>query len=138
MIPQEAANPIDAFVLARLDAEGLKPAPRAGKRTLIRRATIDLTGLPPSPEEVDTFLKDESPEAFAKMIDRLLASPDMENAGRAIGSMWRAMPTIAFFRLEDKAYQNSWRYRNWVIAGVQQRHAVRQVRYGADCRRSDA
>jgi mono/diheme cytochrome c family protein len=114
-VTQAASNPIDAFVLARLDAEGLKPAPRAGKRTLIRRATIDLTGLPPSPEEVDAFLKDESPEAFAKVIDRLLASPGY---GERWARHWLDVAGYAddsFLSTVDKAYPNSWRYRNWVI-----------------------
>src|SRR5258708_6674816 len=67
-------NPIDAFILPVFNAKGLTPAPPADKRTLIRRATFDLTGLPPTPEEIDAFLKDESPAAFAKVVDGLLAS----------------------------------------------------------------
>ncbi len=70
-----ATNPIDVFVLARLERANLKPAPSADKTTLIRRATFDLTGLPPLPAEVDAFLADQSPEAFEKVIDRLLLSP---------------------------------------------------------------
>ena len=68
-------NPIDAFVLARLEKEGLKPSPEADKATLIRRVTLDLTGLPPTPAEVEAFLKDQSPDAYEKVVDRLLASP---------------------------------------------------------------
>src|SRR5579862_8707219 len=68
-------NPIDAFVLAKLEEKGLHPAPAADKITLIRRATLDLTGLLPTPEEVQAFMSDSSPEAFAKVVDRLLASP---------------------------------------------------------------
>ena len=71
----EVRNPIDNFVLARLEQEGLKQSPPADKVTLIRRVTLDLTGLPPTPEEVDAFLKDKSPEAYEKVVDRLLASP---------------------------------------------------------------
>src|SRR5215217_2175274 len=71
----QTTNPIDAFVRARLEKEGLKPAPQADKLTLIRRVTLDLTGLPPSPAEVDAFLKDDSPNAYEKVVDRLLASP---------------------------------------------------------------
>src|SRR5262245_47952465 len=67
-------NPIDRFVLARLEEKGLRPAPDADRRTLIRRATYDLTGLPPTPEEIDAFLADGSPQAFARAVDRLLAS----------------------------------------------------------------
>src|SRR6185503_7898489 len=70
-----ARTPIDALVMAKLDAKGLKPARPADRRTLIRRATFDLTGLPPTPEEVDAFLADKSAGAFAKVVDRLLASP---------------------------------------------------------------
>ncbi len=66
-------NEIDRFVLARLDKEGLKPAPEADRTTLIRRASQDLTGLPPTPEEVDAFLADKSPEAYDKVVDRLRA-----------------------------------------------------------------
>lgn len=68
-------NPIDRFVLARLASVGLAPSPEAGKSTLIRRATLDLTGLPPTPSEVDAFLADDSPEAYERVVERLLASP---------------------------------------------------------------
>lgn len=108
-------NPIDAFIVARLQKEGLKPGQRAGKRTLIRRASIDLTGLPPTPEEVDAFLKDDSPEAYAKVVDRLLASP---RYGERWARYWLDVARYAddvFLSTEDKAYPNSWRYRNWVI-----------------------
>src|SRR5579859_7192953 len=68
-------NPIDNFVLARLEREGLKPSPQADKETLIRRLSLDLTGLPPTPEDVDAFLADTRPDAYEKLVDRLLASP---------------------------------------------------------------
>src|SRR5262245_60969254 len=71
----EIQNAIDAFILARLNEKGLKPSPPADRRTLIRRATYDLTGLPPTPEATDAFLKDDAPDAFAKVVDRLLDSP---------------------------------------------------------------
>src|SRR5262249_50051036 len=70
-----ARSDLDRYVLARLEAKALRPAKPADKRTLIRRATFDLTGLPPTPEEIDAFLKDDSTEAFARVVDRLLASP---------------------------------------------------------------
>ena len=70
-----ARTPIDAFVLDRLEKAGLEPSPTADRRTLIRRASYDLTGLPPSPEEVDAFVDDPDPDAFARVVDRLLASP---------------------------------------------------------------
>src|SRR5262245_39607560 len=73
--------PIDYFILARLEAVGLEPAPSAERPTLLRRLTFDLTGLPPSPSELDAFLRDDSPRAYAAVVDRLLASP-------AYGERW--------------------------------------------------
>src|SRR5207244_583482 len=78
-------NPIDAFILAKLEEKGLHPAPPADRRTLIRRAYFDLIGLPPSPEEVTTFVNDSSPNAFAKVVERLLASP---HYGERFGRHW--------------------------------------------------
>jgi cytochrome c553 len=107
-------NPIDHFVLAKLRAQGLSLAPRADKRTLIRRATFDLTGLPPTPEEIDSFLKDDSPEAFAKVVDRLLASP-------AYGERW-ARHWLDVVRFAESTANDSnsvtryaWRYRDYVV-----------------------
>ena len=68
-------NPIDSFVLAKLEDKGLSPSPSADKRTLLRRVTFDLTGLPPTPEEINAFLADHSPDAYKKVVKRLLASP---------------------------------------------------------------
>jgi cytochrome c553 len=108
-------TPIDRFVLAKLEAEKLTPVSPAGRRELIRRATFDLTGLPPAPEEVDAFLKDESPAAFAKVVDRLLASP---HYGERWGRYWLDVARYA----EDQAHTfavvpntNAWRYRDWVV-----------------------
>jgi hypothetical protein len=108
------ANPIDNFIQAKLAAKGLKPTAPAEKRALIRRATYDLTGLPPTPEEIEAFLKDDSPEAFAKVVDRLLASP-------TYGERW-ARHWLDVVRYADTAGDNSdypipqmYRYRNWVI-----------------------
>ncbi|MBN9123084.1 MAG: PSD1 domain-containing protein, partial [Planctomycetes bacterium] len=110
----QPSNPIDAFIFAKLEAKGLKPSPAADKRTLIRRATFDLTGLPPTPEEVEAFLKDGAPDAYEKLIDRLLASP-------AYGERW-GRHWLDLVRYADTAGENSdhplphaWRYRNWVI-----------------------
>ena len=107
-------TPIDRFILAALEKKGLKPVTDAGKRTLIRRATFDLTGLPPTPEEVDAFLGDKSPAAFEKVVDRLLASP-------AYGEMW-GRHWLDLIRYADTAGDNSdypvtaaYRYRNYVI-----------------------
>src|SRR3954447_8827402 len=73
--PPGAANPIDAFIRARLEREGLKPSPEADRRTLIRRLSLDLTGIPPTPEETTAFVKDTAPGAYEKLVDRLMASP---------------------------------------------------------------
>ncbi len=78
-------SPVDRFILAKLDAAGLKPAPSADRRTLLRRVTFDLIGLPPTPAEIDAFLADDSPDAFAKVVDRLLASP---HYGERWGRHW--------------------------------------------------
>ena len=80
-----AKTDIDRFVLARLEKEGLKPVGPATKHDLLRRATLDLTGLPPTPEEIAAFEKDNSPDAFAKVVDRLLASP---HYGERWGRIW--------------------------------------------------
>jgi len=74
-VPGAAQNPIDAFIQARLAQDGLKPSPEADRRTLIRRVTLDLTGLAPTPDEVAAFVADNSPAAYQKLVDRLLASP---------------------------------------------------------------
>ncbi len=74
-LPAQSAHPVDAFIRAKLVREGLAPSPQADKRTLIRRVTLDLTGLPPTPQQVDAFLQDSSPDAYDRVVDRLLASP---------------------------------------------------------------
>jgi uncharacterized protein DUF1549/uncharacterized protein DUF1553/cytochrome c len=107
-------NPIDAFVLQRLEAAGLSPNPPASKATLIRRAYYDLIGLPPSPEEVEGFVKDTSPDAWEKVVDRLLASPQY---GEKWGRHWLDLVRFA----ESNSYErdgtkpNAWRYRDYVI-----------------------
>ncbi|MFM8272596.1 MAG: PSD1 and planctomycete cytochrome C domain-containing protein [Gemmata sp.] len=112
--PGWAESDLDRFVLARLESAGLKPAPPADKRTLIRRATFDLTGLPPTPDEVDAFLKDDSPGAFAKVIDRLLGSPAY---GERWGRHWLDVARYADSNGLDEniAHGNAWRYRDYVI-----------------------
>ena len=107
-------NPIDAFILARLEAQGLKPAPPADRVTWIRRATFDLTGLPPSPEEVDDFLADPSPKAFEKVVDRLLASP---RYGERWARHWLDLARYAESEgfKADEIRPNAWRYRDYVI-----------------------
>ena len=109
-----APNPIDRFVLGGLQARGLEPNPPASKRDLIRRATYDLTGLPPSPEEVDNFLADEAPDAYEKLVDRLLASPRYgEKWGRHWLDLVRFAETNSYER--DNPKPSAWRYRDYVI-----------------------
>ncbi len=81
-------NSVDSFVLAALEAKGLRPAAAADKRTLLRRVTFDLTGLPPSPDEIRRFLADQSADAYAKAVERLLESPHYGETGGGIGSIW--------------------------------------------------
>lgn len=111
---QRARNPIDAFVLAQLNAKGLSPNPPASKQDLIRRATYDLTGLPPSPSEVEAFVADNSPRAWESLINRLLASP---HYGEKWGRHWLDLVRFA----ESNSYErdgvkpHAWRYRDYVI-----------------------
>jgi hypothetical protein len=106
-------NPIDAFILARLDKEGLKPQAEADRMTLIRRVSLDLTGLPPSVEDVDAFVNDTAPDAYAQLVDRLLASP-------AYGEHWARM-WLDLARYADSAgYADDpprtiWAFRDYVI-----------------------
>ncbi len=106
-------NPIDAFVLARLEKEGLQPAPEASKETLLRRVYLDLIGLPPSVKEMDEFLADRSPTVYEKVVDKLLASPHY-------GERW-ARPWLDLARYADSnGYEKDrprvmWKYRDWVI-----------------------
>ena len=111
-------TPIDNFILAKLEEKELKPNPPADKRTLIRRATFDLIGLPPTAEEVEAFVKDESPDAFAKVVDRLLASPHYgERWGRHWLDVARYSDTKGQVRRqrEDANYPFAWTYRDYVI-----------------------
>jgi Protein of unknown function (DUF1553)/Protein of unknown function (DUF1549)/Planctomycete cytochrome C len=106
-------NPIDRFVLARLEKEDLTPSPEANKTTLLRRVTLDLTGLPPTPSEIDAFIADTAPDAYEKTVDRLLASPHY-------GERW-ARPWLDLARYADtNGYEKDnrrsiWKYRDWVI-----------------------
>ncbi len=108
------ANPIDAFILHRLEENQLKPAPPADKIALIRRAYYDLTGLPPTPAQVDAFVSDKSPEAYEKLIDDLLESPHYgEQWGRHWLDLVRFAETNSFER--DGVKPNAFRYRDYVI-----------------------
>jgi mono/diheme cytochrome c family protein len=110
-----AHSPIDRFILAGLEAKGLRPAPPADKRTLLRRASFDLIGLPPTPEEINTFLADDTPDAFARVVERLLASP---HYGERWGRHWLDVARYADSNGMDEnlAYGNAWRYRDYVVA----------------------
>src|SRR5439155_11745435 len=108
------SNPIDTFLLARMQIEGLPPAPQADRRTLIRRLSFDLIGLPPTPQEIDSFLADQQPDAYERLVDRLLASPHH-------GEHW-ARHWLDLVRYADSdgykqdAYRpEAWRYRDYVI-----------------------
>ncbi len=106
-------NPIDAFILHCLEQEGLQPSPEAPKEVLIRRVYLDLIGLPPSPEEVDAFLKDKRPDAYERLVDRLLASPHYgERQARIWLDLARYADTDGF---EKDLRRSIWRYRDWVI-----------------------
>jgi cytochrome c553 len=109
-----AAHPIDAFILADLESRGLEPTAVADKPALIRRATFTLIGLPPTPDEIDAFIADESPEAFAKVVDRLLASP---HYGEHWARHWLDVVRYADSNGLDEniAHGNAWRYRDWCI-----------------------
>jgi hypothetical protein len=109
-----STHPIDAFIRAKLAEKGLTHAPLADKRTLIRRATFDLIGLPPTPKEVDDFLADNSPDAFDKVIERLLASPQY---GERWGRHWLDVARYADSNGMDEniAFGNAWRYRDYVV-----------------------
>jgi hypothetical protein len=109
-------TPVDNFILARLEAASLPPSPTADKHTLIRRATFDLTGLPPTPGEVEAFVADKSPEAFARVVDRLLASPRYgERWGRHWLDVARYADTKGYVFEEDRHYPYAYTYRDYVI-----------------------
>jgi hypothetical protein len=111
-------SPLDRFILARLEEKGLRPVAPADKRSLIRRATFDLIGLPPTPEEIAAFLADNSPDAFDRVVDRLLASPHF-------GERWaRHWLDVARYgedqahTFEARLYPQGYRYRDWVIKAL--------------------
>ncbi|HEY8462249.1 MAG TPA: DUF1549 and DUF1553 domain-containing protein, partial [Blastocatellia bacterium] len=110
-------TPIDAFILAKLEEKNLQPSPRADRRTLIRRVTFDLTGLPPTPEEIDAFIADKSPDAYRKVVKRLLDSP---RYGERWAQHW--LDVVRFgetngFEL-DAEREQAWRYRDYVVKSL--------------------
>lgn len=116
-VPVNEANPIDAFVRERLAREKLTPSPQASRATLLRRVSLDLTGLPPTPAEVSAFLNDSRPDAFERQVDRLLASPHF-------GEKWaRHWLDLAHYAdsdgyEKDQVRPHAWRYRQWVIEAL--------------------
>ncbi len=117
--PANVRTPVDSFILAKLAERGLKPGPRADNLTLIRRVTFDLTGLPPTPEEVDAFLADNSDGAYKNIVERLLASPSYgERWGRHWLDVTRYADTAGYSN--DFERPNAWRYRDYVIRSFNQ------------------
>ena len=116
---QWIANPIDAFILAELKIADLRPAPRADRRTLMRRLYYNLTGLPPTPQEIAAFLEDDSPGAWARLVDRVLASP---HYGEKWGQHW--LDVIRFAESEgfeyDRHHASAWRFRDYVVRSFNQ------------------
>ena len=112
--PVWVRNPIDAFVVSQLEAKGLTPSPPADRVTLIRRVSLDLIGLPPTPEEVEAFLADRSPNAYENVVDRLLGSP---NYGERWARHWLDLARYAESEgfKSDETRPNAWRYRDYVI-----------------------
>jgi mono/diheme cytochrome c family protein len=111
-------NPVDNFILAKLEAAGLKPAPEADRRTLARRLSLDLTGLPPEPDEVDAFVNDPAPDAYEKLVDRLLKSPHW---GEHRGRYWLDYARYADTHgIHFDNYREIWAYRDWVIRAFNQ------------------
>ena len=108
-------NSLDVFILAGLEARSLSPVPSADKRTLIRRATYDLIGLPPTPDEIEAFLADDMPDAFGRVVDRLLNSP---HYGQRWGRHWLDVARYADSNGLDEnlAYVNAYRYRDYVVS----------------------
>jgi hypothetical protein len=110
-------NPIDAFILARLEERGLRPGALADRATLLRRLSFDMTGLPPTPDELDAFLADRSPLAYERLVDRLLANP---HHGERWGQHWLDLARFAEtdgFEF-DQARPDAWRYRDWVVQAL--------------------
>ena len=115
--PGPVRTPVDQFILQKLEAEGLTLAPEADRATLLRRVTFDLTGLPPTPGEIAAFLADERPDAYDRVVDRLLASPSY---GERWGRHWLDVARYADSNGLDEnvCHGNAWRYRDWVVSAV--------------------
>jgi hypothetical protein len=110
-------SPIDAFIVSRLDAEQMEPAPSADRATLIKRLSFDLLGLPPTYEEAEEFIRDPSPDAYERLVDRLLASPHFgERSARHWLDLVRYADTCGYER--DQELTHAWKYRDWVIRAI--------------------
>ncbi|MDA1315538.1 MAG: DUF1553 domain-containing protein [Acidobacteria bacterium] len=108
-----ARNPVDHYVLAKLEQEGLKPSPEADKITLLRRLSFDLTGLPPTPEDIDSFLRDDAPDAYEKRVDELLKS---SHYGERMAMQWLDLARYADTHgYHIDSHRDMWRWRDWVI-----------------------
>ena len=133
-------TPVDAFVLARLEAQGLEPSPPADRRTLLRRLSYDLTGLPPFLTEIEAFVADERPDAYERTVDRLLCSPRF---GERWAQHW--LDVVRYADSDGFEYDtprpNAWRYRDWVIdsfnADLRYDEFVRQQIAGDELLRGD-
>ena len=109
-----ARGPIDRFILASLEARGLRPAPETTRETLIRRLTFDLTGLPPTLDEIDAFVADRAPDAYEKVVDRLLASPAY---GERMAADWLDIARYADSHgYQDDGMRQMWPWRDWIIS----------------------
>lgn len=116
--PAWCRNPIDPFILGRLDSEKLKPSPEADRASLLRRVSLDLVGLPPTLEELDAYIADKSPDAYEKQVDRLLASPAF---GERWASVWMDLARYADSEgLGLDRPRDSWKYRDWLIDSFNQ------------------
>ena len=119
--PDWTARKIDVFVLARLEQSGLRPSPEASRQTLVRRAYLDLTGLPPTYQQVEAFVADRSPNAYGDLVDRLLDSP---RYGERWGRYWLDVARWAedhpTTEATNRPFANAWRYRDWVIEAISQ------------------
>ncbi|HEX8202099.1 MAG TPA: DUF1549 and DUF1553 domain-containing protein, partial [Isosphaeraceae bacterium] len=112
-------NPIDAFLAAEHEARGLTPRPEAPRPVLLRRVSLDLTGLPPSPEELHAFLADEAPDAFETVVDRLLASPGYgERWGRHWMDVWRYSDWAGWGQQVRDSQPHVWRWRDWIVESL--------------------
>src|SRR5207248_2535238 len=112
-------NPIDAFVAAEHEARGLRPRPEATRPTLLRRVTLDLTGLPPTTDEFHAFLADESPEAYDRVVERLLGSPRYaERWARHWMDVWRYSDWAGWGMQIRDSQPHIWRWRDWIVESL--------------------